>query len=65
MYTDKNNSNIIATGSVDTNTKVWDLRTKNTVNTFKSQSKKINALSITPDSKTLVIGNEDGIVQTW
>jgi katanin p80 WD40 repeat-containing subunit B1 len=57
MYTDKNNSNIILTGSLDTNTKLWDLRSKNALNTYKSQNKKITALNIIPDSKILVIGS--------
>ena len=57
MFTDKNNSNIIATGSLDTNTKLWDLRSKNALNTYKSQNKKITALNIIPDPKILVIGS--------
>lgn len=57
MYTDKNNSNLITTGSLDTNTKLWDLRSKNCIMTYRNQTKKISSLNITPDSRILISGS--------
>jgi WD40 repeat protein len=49
---------------MDTNVKVWDLKTKNPIVTLKNHRKKVTALNITPDSRTLITGDEEGIVQS-
>jgi WD40 repeat protein len=56
MYTDKNNSNLIISGSLDTNAKIWDLRSKNCLTTLKNHNKKVTALNMTPDSKIVISG---------
>ena len=50
---------------MDTNAKIWDLRTKNAISTLKNHHKRVTALNITPDSKIVISGAEDGVVQTW
>jgi WD40 repeat protein len=65
LYTDKKNPHLIVSGSMDTNTKIWDLRTKNPISTLKNHHKKVTALNMTPDSKIVISGSEDGVVQTW
>ncbi len=57
LYTDKKNSNFIVSGSMDTNTKIWDLRTKNAISTLKNHHKKVNALNMTPDSRIVISGS--------
>lgn len=56
FYADKRNENIIASGSFDTNAKLWDLRLKNCINTLKNHNKKVTSLCISPDSRILVTG---------
>ena len=41
-------NNLIATGSVDTKVKLWDLRKKNSVMTIKNHSKPISCIKIAP-----------------
>lgn len=65
FYADKRNENIIASGSFDTNAKLWDLRVKNCIHTLKNHNKKVSALCISPDSRILVTGGEDGMAFAW
>jgi katanin p80 WD40 repeat-containing subunit B1 len=52
-------------GSLDTNVKLWDLRTKNCLYNIKNHHKKVNALHISADSRVVSSGGEDGIAQTF
>lgn len=65
FYSDKNNENIVASGSFDTNAKLWDLRAKNCVQTMKNHNKRVMSLCISPDSKVLITGGEDGMAFSW
>jgi katanin p80 WD40 repeat-containing subunit B1 len=65
FYADRKNENIIASGSFDTNVKIWDLRSKNCIHTLKNHSRKVSALNIALDSRTIVTGGEDGVVYTF
>jgi katanin p80 WD40 repeat-containing subunit B1 len=53
----------LATGSLDTNVKVWDLRGKDCIRTFKGHTKGINHLSFSPDGRWIASGSEDGTVK--
>lgn len=55
----------MASGSFDTNAKLWDLRSKNCVHTMKNHTKRVSALCISPDSKILITGGEDGMAFSW
>ena len=59
------NMNIVVSGAVDTNVKMWDLRTRSCINTFKAHSKEITCLDISPDSRQIVSGSRDGTVKFW
>lgn len=65
FYADKRNQNIIASGSFDTNAKLWDLRIKNCIHTLKNHNKRVSAITITPDSRILITGGEDGMAFSW
>lgn len=48
------------TGSLDTNIKVWDLRTKDAITTYKGHSSGVRKLAISPDGKWVCSGSESG-----
>lgn len=55
----------MASGSYDTNIKLWDIRDKNNYATLKGHSKQINSIDISPDSMMLVSGSEDNTCKIW
>ena len=60
-----NGDNTVLTGAVDTNVKMWDLRMKQCINTYKSHTKEITCLDISPDAKMCVSGSTDGTLKFW
>lgn len=52
-------SNLVVSGSQDTNVKLWDLRSKRSVFTLKMHSKPINCVAIAEDSKFIASGASD------
>lgn len=57
--------NVVVSGAVDTNVKMWDLRSRSCINTYKAHSNEITSLDISPDSKIIVSGSKDGTVKFW
>lgn len=60
----------VASGSCDTNVKVWDLRRKTCLQSFKGHAKGVCCLAFSPDGKWIASGSEDGEVKvlysvTW
>jgi WD40 repeat protein/tRNA A-37 threonylcarbamoyl transferase component Bud32 len=56
----------LASGSKDKTIKFWNLQTGKLKNTFSELSDKVNSLTFSPDSKTLISGgNEDGAIEIW
>lgn len=53
----------LATGSLDTNVKVWDLRRKDAITTFKGHTKGVKKVAISPDGKWVCSGSENGEVK--
>jgi len=40
-----------ASGSLDTNLKIWDIRRKNCIHTYKGHTQGVNAIRFTPDGR--------------
>jgi len=53
----------VATGSLDTNLKVWDLRRKECIQTYKGHGKGITHVAVSPDGRWVVSGCEAGDVK--
>lgn len=52
-----------ASGSLDTNLKIWDIRRKNCIHTYKGHTRGVNAIRFAPDGRWVVSGGEDNIVK--
>ncbi|GJV44617.1 RNA-directed DNA polymerase, eukaryota [Tanacetum coccineum] len=48
-----------ASGSLDTNLKIWDIRRKGCIHTYKGHTRGVNAIRFTPDGRSVVSGGED------
>jgi WD40 repeat protein len=59
------NGVLLASGSDDGATKVWDLGLKKEVIMLGGKGSTINQLAFSPDDHSLVIGAEDGIITVW
>jgi WD40 repeat protein/transcriptional regulator with XRE-family HTH domain len=55
----------LATGSVDTTARLWDLATGETIRTFSGHTGAIDGISFSPDGKTLATGSADHTVRLW
>jgi katanin p80 WD40 repeat-containing subunit B1 len=51
---------LLASGSLDCNVKVWDIRAKACVQTMKGHTTGVVKLAISPDSRWLASGSENG-----
>lgn len=58
-----NDSQILASGASDGKVKIWDLRMKTCINTLKSHSDCIKAISISNDNAYIATGGEDCYVK--
>ncbi|GJX92408.1 transducin/WD40 repeat-like superfamily protein [Tanacetum coccineum] len=54
-----------ASGSLDTNLKIWDIRRKGCIHTYKGHTRGVNAIRFTPDGRSVVSGGEDNSVNLW
>jgi katanin p80 WD40 repeat-containing subunit B1 len=52
-----------ASGSLDTNLKIWDIRRKGCIHTYKGHTRGVNAIRFTPDGRWVVSGGEDSAVK--
>jgi katanin p80 WD40 repeat-containing subunit B1 len=55
-----NDTNQLVSGSLDCNVKVWDLRRKEAITTFKGHKKGVMKVAPSPDNKWVCSGSEDG-----
>jgi katanin p80 WD40 repeat-containing subunit B1 len=56
-------SDLVATGSLDTNVKVWDVRRKEAVRTFKGHTRGVRKVAVSPDGKWVCSGSENGEIK--
>ena len=56
---------LLATGSVDRTTKIWDVASGGLVVTIKGHEGEIFSLAFSPDGKTLATGSNDFTVRLW
>ena len=52
-------------GSLDTNLKVWDIRRKACIQTYKGHAAGLSVVRFSPDGKWVVSGDEAGAVKVW
>ena len=54
---------LFASGSVDTNLKIWDIRKKGCIHTYKGHTRGITTIKFTPDGRWVVSGGFDNVVK--
>lgn len=52
-----------ASGSLDTSVKVWDVRRKACINTYKNHSRGVTHVQFSPDGRLLTSGGQDGALK--
>jgi len=52
-----------ASGSADTDLKIWDIRKKGCIHTYKGHTEGINVVKFTPDGRWVVSGGYDNAVK--
>jgi WD40 repeat protein len=52
-----------ASGSMDTNLKIWDIRKKGCSHTYKGHTRGISTIKFTPDGRWVVSGGFDNVVK--
>ncbi|XP_061363012.1 katanin p80 WD40 repeat-containing subunit B1 homolog KTN80.1-like isoform X2 [Gastrolobium bilobum] len=50
---------------MDTNLKIWDIRKKGCIHTYKGHSQGVSTIKFTPDGRWVVSGGFDNIVKVW
>lgn len=65
QYASSSTSNLFASGSLDTNVKIWDLRIKKEVFTLKGHNLGVRCCKFTPDSMWVVSGSESGTIKIF
>jgi WD40 repeat protein len=56
---------MLASGSYDTNVKIWDTRLKNCLHVLKAHSRQVCSLALSPDSRYVLSGSEDTTAQCY
>jgi katanin p80 WD40 repeat-containing subunit B1 len=54
-----------ASVSADTNLKIWDIRKKGCIQTYKGQTTPLVTVQHSPDGRWVVSGDADGVVRVW
>lgn len=52
-----------ASGSLDANLRIWDIRRKGCIHTYKGHMQGITTIRFTPDGRWVVTGGEDNVVK--
>jgi WD40 repeat protein len=54
-----------ASGSIDTNLKIWDIRRKTVIQTYKGHTKGVRQIVFSPDGRWVASGGDDGVIKLW
>lgn len=54
-----------ASGSTDTNLKLWDIRKKGCIHTYKGHTRSISTIRFSPDGRWVVSGGLDNVVKVY
>lgn len=54
---------LLASGSLDTAIKLWDIRRKGCIFTYKGHNKTVNSLKFSPDGQWIASAGEEGMVK--
>lgn len=54
-----------ASGSMDTNLRIWDIRKKGCIHTYKGHTQGISTIKFSPDGRWVVSGGFDSVVKVW
>ncbi|XP_052875212.1 katanin p80 WD40 repeat-containing subunit B1 homolog KTN80.1-like isoform X4 [Gossypium arboreum] len=54
-----------ASGSMDKSLKIWDIRKKGCIHTYKSHTRGISSIRFSPDGRWVVSGGFDNVVKVW
>ena len=52
-----------ASGSSDTNLRIWDIRKKGCIHTYKGHTRGISTIKFSPDGRWVVSGGLDNVVK--
>ena len=53
----------LSSGSHDTNLKLWDIRRKGCIFTYKGHRQKVNSVKFSPDGQWIASAGEEGAVK--
>lgn len=54
---------LLASGSLDTAIKLWDIRRKGCIFTYKGHNRMVNSLKFSPDGQWIASAGEEGMVK--
>ncbi|CAH8653807.1 unnamed protein product [Heterobilharzia americana] len=57
--------NFVASGSMDTLVKLWDVSRKGCINTYRGHTGCVNMIRFSPDGKWIVSAGDDGVIKLW
>ncbi|CAD8100190.1 unnamed protein product [Paramecium primaurelia] len=60
-----NDNNLLISGGMDSQIKIWDSRQQNNGLTLRSHKLQINSMMVSQDGKLLASGSNDGCVKIW
>ncbi|KAL4862351.1 hypothetical protein BDV12DRAFT_203139 [Aspergillus spectabilis] len=56
---------ILASGSIDSTIKLWDIKTGTELQILKEHSSSVQSVAFSPDGQTLASGSEDDTIKIW
>ena len=62
-FDSEDRKHLILSGSYDNSIKLWDLRQKNCINTYKGHTMEVKSLEVSPDGKWFISGAQDSKVK--